>query len=475
MTTRARWIALGLLFASASPLYGQGGYAFMQGVRFSVSTQTCASNGGGTAAALTVTVLQTYVALTQSDPDGCALTLSETGARDGMTLTIVNVSANSATIADSAGVQETNGGTTITLAQYAATSFIYRSDRWVQIGGSGSGGGAPSTATYITQTADGTLSAEQALASLSTGLMKVTTTTGAITTATEGTDYYKPTGTDVGVADGGTGLSSIGDDAVPVGSGATTMVATSLPSCSNSTTSKLLYNSGTNAFSCGTDQDSGSAASNYQTVQDEASDLTQRAKVNFAGAGVSCVDNSGASRTDCTISGGGGVTPEEHTASSSASLDFTAFISGSYDTYVCTLVNVLPATSTADLLIRLGTGGGPTWDTGANYTYAYFQASQIPNTASLGGSGGTSIKIAHSLGNTSTDGYSGKVQLFNPGSTSVHKLVRANGVDVDSSGNFLTSDASGRYSSTTAVTGIQFLMSSGNIASGTIRCQGEPK
>lgn len=42
------------------------------------------------------------------------------------------------------------------------------------------GGGAPTTATYITQTPDGTLSNEQALSALATGLMKVTTTTGVV-------------------------------------------------------------------------------------------------------------------------------------------------------------------------------------------------------------------------------------------------------------------------------------------------------
>lgn len=49
----------------------------------------------------------------------------------------------------------------------------------------GSGGGAPTDATYITQTANGSLSAEQALASLSTGLMKVTTTTGVVSSVTD--------------------------------------------------------------------------------------------------------------------------------------------------------------------------------------------------------------------------------------------------------------------------------------------------
>lgn len=43
-----------------------------------------------------------------------------------------------------------------------------------------------------------------------------------------------------------------------------------------------------------------------QTIQDEGGALTQRATLNFTGAGVSCVDNAGSSRTDCTIAGGGG-------------------------------------------------------------------------------------------------------------------------------------------------------------------------
>jgi hypothetical protein len=44
---------------------------------------------------------------------------------------------------------------------------------------------APTDATYITQTANGTLSAEQALSSLSTGIMRVATTTGVLTSLTD--------------------------------------------------------------------------------------------------------------------------------------------------------------------------------------------------------------------------------------------------------------------------------------------------
>ena len=68
--------------------------------------------------------------------------------------------------------------------------------------------GAPSDATYITQTPSAGLSAEQALSVLATGIVKNTTTTGVLSIAAEGTDYYGPGGTDVVVADGGTGRST---------------------------------------------------------------------------------------------------------------------------------------------------------------------------------------------------------------------------------------------------------------------------
>jgi len=67
---------------------------------------------------------------------------------------------------------------------------------------------APSDATYITQIPNGTLSAEQALSLLSTGIMKSTTATGVISIAGQGVDYYAPGGTDVAIADGGTGAST---------------------------------------------------------------------------------------------------------------------------------------------------------------------------------------------------------------------------------------------------------------------------
>ena len=41
----------------------------------------------------------------------------------------------------------------------------------------------------------------------------------------------------------------------------------------------------------------------YDTVIDDSGTLTQRRKVFFTGAGVTCVDNGGSAQTDCTITG----------------------------------------------------------------------------------------------------------------------------------------------------------------------------
>lgn len=61
---------------------------------------------------------------------------------------------------------------------------------WVAVLSSGAAG--PTTATYLTQTADSTLTAEQALGALATGLLKSTTTTGVVSIAVANADFLAP-------------------------------------------------------------------------------------------------------------------------------------------------------------------------------------------------------------------------------------------------------------------------------------------
>jgi hypothetical protein len=48
---------------------------------------------------------------------------------------------------------------------------------------------------------------------------------------------------------------------------------------------------------------SGPIFSSYGLIQDEGTGLTRRQTLNFTGAGVTCADNAGSTRTDCTVSG----------------------------------------------------------------------------------------------------------------------------------------------------------------------------
>lgn len=52
---------------------------------------------------------------------------------------------------------------------------------------------------------------------------------------------------------GGSGLTAVAANQLYVGTGVDTFTAKTLPSCSNGTNDKLLYNNSTNEFSCGTD------------------------------------------------------------------------------------------------------------------------------------------------------------------------------------------------------------------------------
>lgn len=114
---------------------------------------------------------------------------------------------------DPEGAVTATVGSTYRRSDGGATTAFYVKESgsgntgWVPYGNP-SGTGAPTDATYITQTPSGSLSAEQALSALATGILKNTTTTGVLSIAACGTDYYCPGGTDVAVADGGTGAST---------------------------------------------------------------------------------------------------------------------------------------------------------------------------------------------------------------------------------------------------------------------------
>jgi hypothetical protein len=140
-------------------------------------------------------------------------------------------------------------------------------------------GGTAATGDVVTTLLPGTMVTDSGSATLSNKFLDATTTFIRNDFAGNVQDFYV---IPAGSGDGTLGLfiDPVGDDLV------------SFPACDACT---VAYTETTY----------------YQTVRDEGTARTQRPSLNFTGAGVSCVDNAGSSRTDCTIAGGSGA-PRTH-------------------------------------------------------------------------------------------------------------------------------------------------------------------
>lgn len=165
------------------------------------------------------------------------------------------------------------------------------------------------------------------------------------------------------------------------------------------------------------------------------------------------------------------------TASASASIDFTSLITSTYDEYLIELLNIVPATTNTSILMRMSTNNGVSFDSGANYEYRGL-ASGNAAVSALGATGQTAILLAGgaTLVNTAArGGFSGTFRLINPLSAVIDKTIVGSGSLAANDGNRYQISMSGWYIIATAVDAIQFLMNSGNIASGIIRLYGIAK
>lgn len=177
-----------------------------------------------------------------------------------------------------------------------------------------------------------------------------------------------------------------------------------------------------------------------------------------------------------TAGGGALVLLESHIASASATLDFTTFISSTYDEYLIELVSILPANSAVQFFLRMSTDGGATYDSTAVYEWGGFRWVG-GGSATSGGTADTSIGLASngSLGNGATSSFNGHLRLSNPESSAMHKHVWGQASYIDSLGSYVGVSTFGVYKITTAVNALRFAMSAGNISSGTIRAYGIAK
>jgi hypothetical protein len=178
--------------------------------------------------------------------------------------------------------------------------------------------------------------------------------------------------------------------------------------------------------------------------------------------------------------GGGLVWLQTCSPSAVAECDFTA-ISGTYDTYQLDVTNVNCATTSRILTLQAGTGGGPTYDTGTNYSHDTWGF----RTSGGGGNGGTSKNnmplISNAEVTTSNWSINGEFKIYNPAGA-IFKQVIGSSAGIDGTGR-IGFNMTGVHEVTTAWTAFRVFCAAGdtttapadNIASGTIRLYGLAK
>ena len=169
------------------------------------------------------------------------------------------------------------------------------------------------------------------------------------------------------------------------------------------------------------------------------------------------------------------------TASASATIDFDAGINfATYDTYVFELTDIVPATDDTILTVRISDDGGSTYKNGASdYNHASTAVGTTTGLGSVEGAASNAIEIfglnstaTNNWGNVTNESFSGTIKARNPSEATLLRLFEFEVVGATATGELAIRRGAGRYQTAAAIDGVRFLMSSGNITSGTIKLYG---
>jgi hypothetical protein len=195
----------------------------------------------------------------------------------------------------------------------------------------------------------------------------------------------------------------------------------------------------------------------------------------------SAVNNTSVTNvTDFASVPGGGVLKllSTQTASASASLEFS--LDDSYDSYIFKFINIHPSSDGSMFRFNLSTDGG------SNYNVTKTTTSFLARHSESGTGGDLQYKTGEDLAQSTSDqiigievgadadqNVNGTLQLFNPSSTTFvkHFIMSSNGNDAYSDFNY-NFYVAGYGNTTSPITNIKFVMSSGNIDDGIIKMYG---
>lgn len=162
---------------------------------------------------------------------------------------------------------------------------------------------------------------------------------------------------------------------------------------------------------------------------------------------------------------------EQHTASNSASLDFTTWYSSAYDQYVIEVVGLIPS-SNNDLQMLISGNGGLTWGSSI-YSYSlYYQYSGGAGVNSANGQAAWLI-AGSTEQNSSVWAADGTIKLFHPGSTTLYPRATIQMAFYQTYEIYCFGGMT--YRGAGAINAFRILAVSGNLDSGTVRVYGVAK
>lgn len=170
------------------------------------------------------------------------------------------------------------------------------------------------------------------------------------------------------------------------------------------------------------------------------------------------------------------------TASSSSSISFTSGLDSTYKAYKFVFVNIRPATDSVKFQFNMSTDSGSNYNVTKTTTF-FYQIHLESDTTANGLNYDTASDLAQSTsfqnlnlsqGNGADENICGELSLYNPASTTYvkHFISRISSMYNTSTPGEIENMIAGYGNTTSAVNALQFKMSSGNIAAGTIYLYG---
>ena len=162
-------------------------------------------------------------------------------------------------------------------------------------------------------------------------------------------------------------------------------------------------------------------------------------------------------------------------ASNSATIDFTG-LSSTYDEYMVTIIAAKPSTDNVALYMRTSTDGGVNYDAGSTDYSSVYVTYTIGSDTAGGAATVAQIQMGASIGNVAggEQGYYGSVDVFKPSAAAYTHIMYRGTYRANTNDHWMTIGSAMRNAGAN-VDAIRFLMSSGNIASGTFNLYGRRK